>query len=189
MNCTAFPSGFIIRADGGRAPSCSFLTSWPRPKILSYLTLVLKNSPFHCWTTFFGDDRDELLLCPIQALRRYFLRTEQYRLGIEGLLVSTGCVKKRVSHNTISFRLLSVISMARASASEEDCRSLRVSSHEVRKLVTFLLFKRNCAVHQVLKAGTWSSQSTFSDFYLRDVTYRHLDTLSIGPLVAAQQVV
>ena len=34
----------------------------------------------------------------------------------------------------------------------------------------------------------WSAQSTFSAFYLRDVTHRHLDTFSIGPVVAAQQV-
>ena len=62
------------------------------------------------------------------------------------------------------------------------------SGHEVRK-VTSLLFKRNCAVHQVLKVGTWSAQSAFSSFCLRDVTHRHLDTFSIGPVVAAQQVV
>ena len=49
-------------------------------------------------------------------------------------------------------------------------------------------FKRNCAVHQVLKVGTWSARSTFS-FYLSDVTHRHWDMFSIGPVVAAQQVV
>ena len=38
-----------------------------------------------------------------------------------------------------------------------------------------------------MKAETWSAQSTFSS-YLRDVTHRHLDTFSIGPVVAAQQV-
>ena len=102
--------------------------------------------------------------------------------------MSTGRVKKRVFRNTISFWLRSVISMAHASASEEDCCALRVRAHEVRKVATSLLFKRNCAVHQVLKVGTWSSRSTFSAFYLRDVTHRHLDTFSIGSVVAAQQV-
>ena len=42
---------------------------------------------------------------------------------------------------------------------------------------------------KLLKAGTWSAQSAFSTTYLRDVTHRHLDTFSIGPVVAAQQVV
>ena len=94
-----------------------------------------------------------------------------------------------MSRNTISFWLHSVIFLAHASASEEDCHSLRVRAHEVRKVATSLLFKRNCAIPQVLKAGMWSTQLTFSAFYLRDVSYRHLDTFSIGPVVAAQQVV
>ena len=93
-----------------------------------------------------------------------------------------------MSHNTISFRLWSVISFAYSSISEEDCCALRVRTHEVREVATFLLFKKNCLVHQVLKAGTWSAQLTFS-FYLRDVTHRHLDIFSIGPVVAAQQFV
>ena len=84
--------------------------------------------------------------------------------------------KKRVSRNIISFCLQSVISLAYASASEEDCWSLRVRAHEDRKIATSLLFKRNCAVHQVLKAGTWSAQSTFF-FYLRDVNHRNLDNI------------
>ena len=137
---------------------------------------------------FIGDDRDELLLCPIRVLPKYLSRTEQYRTGIEGLFVSAGCRKKRMSHNMISFWLRSVISLTHASASEEDCHSLRVGVHEVRVVETSLQFKRNCAVHQVLKAGMWSLQSTFSAFYLRDVTHRHLDTFPIGPVVEAQQV-
>ena len=104
--------------------------------------------------------------------------------------MSAGRVKKRVSRNTIPFWLRSVISMAHASASEEDCHLLRVRAHEVRKVAASLLFKRNCVVHQVLKAGTWSSQGSqlTSAFYPRDVTHRHLDTFSIGPAVAAQQI-
>ena len=122
---------------------------------------------------FVGDDRAELLMCPIGALWRYLSQTEQYHPGIEGLFISTGWRKKRVSRNTISFWLRSVICMAHATASKEDCRLLRVWAHEIRKIVTSLIFKKNCVVHQVLKAGTWSAQSTFLAFYLWDVTHRH----------------
>ena len=103
--------------------------------------------------------------------------------------MSTGHVKKIVSRNTISFWLRSIISMAHVSASYEDCRALRVRPHKVRKVATFLHFKRNCAVHQVLKAGRWSSQLTFSAFCLRDATHRHLNTFAIGPVLVAQRVV
>ena len=98
---------------------------------------------------FVGDDKAELLMCPIRALRRYLSRKEQYRPGIEGLFISTRRRKKRVPHNTISFWLCSVISMAHASASEEDCCSLRVRVHEVRKVATSLLFKRRGIVRSI----------------------------------------
>ena len=58
---------------------------------------------------FVRDDKDELLLCPIRSLCGYLSRTEQYRPGIEWLFISTGRCKRRVSHNTISFWLRSVI--------------------------------------------------------------------------------
>ena len=66
---------------------------------------------------------------------------DQYCPGIEGLFISTGWRKKRVSCNTISFWLRSVISMAHASASEEVCRSLRVRAHEIRKTAMSMLFQ------------------------------------------------
>ena len=136
---------------------------------------------------FIVGDRGKVLLRPIRALRKYLTQMEQYHPGIKGLFVTTGWHKKLVSHNTISFWLCPVITLAHASTSEEDCQSLRVRAKEVRKVTTSLMFKRSCTVHQVLKAGTWSAQSTFSSFYLRDVTHRHLNTFSIGPVVVAQQ--
>ena len=61
---------------------------------------------------FVDNDRNELLLSPIRALEKFLSRMEQYCPGIEGLFMSTGVRKKRVSRNTISFRLRSVISFA-----------------------------------------------------------------------------
>ena len=103
-------------------------------------------------------------------------------------LVSLYLCQKKVSQNTISFWLWSVINHANISASAVECRDLRVKAHEVLKVATSLLFRRNCAVHQVLKAGIWSTHSTFSSFYPRYVSHRHLNTLSFGSVVVAQQV-
>ena len=61
---------------------------------------------------------------------------------------------------------------------------MKVRAHEVQKIGTPLLIKRNCAVQKVLKAGTWSSQTIFSTFYSRDVTYRY-EYFSISPVVVA----
>ena len=175
-------SSFVCGIHGIEDPATSFLPDF----IAKTLDPSVPNPCFDGFTfplldDFVGGNRDEFLLCPIRALRKYLSRMEQYHSGIEGLLISTGMIKKRVCQNTISIWLCSVISHAYLSASAEDCRDLWVRAHEVRKVATSLLFGR-CAVHPVLKARTWSSQSTFF-FYLRDVTHRHMGTFSIGPVV------
>ena len=179
VGCTAFAFVFVARIVGDFVPSRFFLTLCLRPRILPFLTRFGEFS-VSSLCDFVGGDRDELLLCPIRAPWKHLTRTEQYHLAIEGLFIPMGWSKKQMSWNTISFWLRSVITLAHASTSEP------VKS---RKVATSLLFKRHCSVHQVLKAGTWSAQSTLSPFYLRDVINRHLDTFSIGPLMAAQQVV
>ena len=137
---------------------------------------------------FTGDDPDEMLLCPVRAVRQYLKRTRQLRPACNRLFIATGRNKKEVSKNTISFWLREVIKKAYHS-SEGGVDLPRVRAHEVRGIAPSLLFKRNFAVEQVLKAGTWKNQTTFSSFYLRDITHKSLDTFSLGPVVAAQRVV
>ena len=137
---------------------------------------------------FVGFDADELLLCPVRALRHYLKRTQRLRPGLRRLFTSTGREKKEVSKNTISFWLREVIRKAYSSADSGPPPS-RVRAHEVRGIAPSLAFKRNFSVQQVLRAGTWSCQTTFTSFYLRDIAHRSLDTFSLGPVVAAQQVV
>ena len=52
---------------------------------------------------FVDSDRDELFLCPIRALRKYVFWMEQYHPDVEGLFVSFGMRKKRLSYNTSPF--------------------------------------------------------------------------------------
>ena len=39
-----------------------------------------------------------------------------------------------------------------------------------------------------MRAAVWLRQTMLTSFYLRDVTHRDLDTFSLSPVVAAQQV-
>ena len=104
------------------------------------------------------------------------------------VVCSSLCLRGNTSPGTILFWIRSVIDHACASACEK-CRALWVKAYKVWKVTTSLLFWRTCAVYQVLKAGTWSLQSTFSVFYLWDVTHRHMDNFCIIPVVAAAQQV
>ena len=135
---------------------------------------------------FSGGEQDEMLLCPVRAVRQYLRRTRSFRPEFPRLFLSTGLRRKMVSRNTISFWIREVIRKAYLSAGEDP--PARIRAHETRGIGPSVAFKRNYAVGQVLRAGVWARQTTFTSFYLRDVTHRSLDTFSLGPVVAAQQV-
>ena len=131
-------------------------------------------------------DKDERLLCPVRAVRYYLERTKQFRPSCKHLFISTGQEKKGISRNTISFWIRTVIDHGYSSASEDDCRAVKVSAHKVHSIASSMPFKKNVAVSQILQAGTWKSQSTFTKFYLREVTHKSLDAFYIRHVVAAQ---
>ena len=136
-----------------------------------------------------GDDPDEMVLCPVRAVRLYVKRTQPLRQNDNGrLFLATGRNKKEVSKNTISFWLRETIRRAYQSSGEEDL-ALKIRAHEIRGIAPTLLFRRNFAVTQVLRAGTWKNQTTFTSFYLRDTAHKSLDTFHLGPIVAAQGIV
>ena len=125
---------------------------------------------------FTDGDQDEMLLCPVRSIREYLRRTREFRPELPRLFLSTGRRRKMVSKNTLAFWLREVIRKAYVSSG--------VRAHETRSIAPSAVFKRNFAVGQVMRAGVWSRQTTFTSFYLRDVTHRSLDTFSLGPVVA-----
>ena len=127
-------------------------------------------------------------LCPVRAVRRYLDRTAAHRLRCERLFVTAGRSKKEISKTTVSFWLRKTISCAyQLSGTEQPVPDPR--SRETCGIAPSLLFKKNFAVDQVLKAGTWGRHTTFTRHYLRDLAHRSLDTFHLGPVVAAQALV
>ena len=62
-------------------------------------------------------------------------------------------------------------------------------ARKTRGIAPSLLFKKNFAVDQVLKAGTWRKHTTFTRHYHRDLAHMSLETFHLGPVVAAQVLV
>ena len=62
-------------------------------------------------------------------------------------------------------------------------------ARETRGIAPSLLFRKDYAVSQVLRAGTWKRHTTFTRHYLRDLSHKSLDTFHLGPVVAAQATV
>ena len=123
---------------------------------------------------------DDLLLCPVRALRVYQDRTASLAPLRHRLFVSPRCPSRSISKNAVSF-LRDVISSAGAARPEVG----RLGAYDVRGVSTSVAFHRNWSVSTVLDSATWSSSSVFSSFYLHDLQHEYDGILSLGPFVAA----
>ena len=127
-------------------------------------------------------------LCPVRAVRRYLDRTAAHRPRCERLFVTAGRSKKEISKTTVSFWLRKTMSQAyQLSGTEQPVPAPR--ARKTRGIAPSLLFTKNFAVDQVLKAGTWRKLSTRTLHYLGDVAHRSLDAFHLGTVVAAQALV
>ena len=134
------------------------------------------------------NNRNGRLLCPVRAVRCYRDLTAAHLPLCERLFVTAGRSEKEISKTTVFFWLRKTILRAyELSGMEQLVPAPR--ARETRGIAPSLLFKKNFAVDQVLKAGTWRGHTTFTRHYLRDLTHRSLDTFHLGPVVAAQDLV
>ena len=62
-------------------------------------------------------------------------------------------------------------------------------ARETRGIAPSLLFEKNFARAQLLKADPWCRHITFTRHYLRDLAHGSLETFHLGPVVAAQVLV
>ena len=134
------------------------------------------------------NNRNGRLLCPVRAVRCSLDRTAAHRPHCEQLFVTAGRSKKEISKTTVSFWLRKTISRAyELSGMEQPVPAPR--ARETHGIAPSLLFKKNFAVNQVLKAGTWRRHTNFTRHYLRDLAHWSLDTFHLSPVVAAQALV
>ena len=166
--------------------------SRPLPCYLSVLSL----------RDFVGDLPDELLLCPVRALRHYLSRTASVPSRPRSLFVSPRTPSCCLSKNALSLFIRDVIAEA-YSASGSPLPSVPCSSHSsgssrsssflrahgVRGVAASLAFLRNAPSLSVLEAATRSSSSVFTAFYLKGVQFSSSSGYSLGPVVAAGYVV
>ena len=134
------------------------------------------------------NNRNGRLLCPVRAVKVYLDRTAPHRPRCERFFVTAGHSKKEIAKTTVSFWLRKTISRAY----ELSGTALPVPApraRETRGIAPSILFRKNFAVDQVLKAGTWRRHTTFTRHYLRDIAHKSLDTFHLGPVVAAQALV
>ena len=132
-------------------------------------------------------NRNGRLLCPVWTVRCYLDHTAAHRPRCDRLFITAGHSKKKIAKNTVSW-LRKMISRA-YQLSGRSVPDPPPRAQETRGIAPSLLFKKNFAVDQKLKAGTWRRHTTFTLHYLRDLPHRSLETFHLGPMVAAQTLV
>ena len=114
-------------------------------------------------------ERKDLILCPCRCLKNYLERTKSFRGNIEALFITykEGQIKP-ASKDTIARWIVSTIKRAYETKDlpfPEDSRA-----HDTRKLsVSWALFN-GATLEEILKAAHWTSENTFTSFYLKDVS-------------------
>ena len=178
-----------VSRDVSFSGSDAFLSYLPefRAKTESAVNPLPRSFCVRSLTNFVGDLPDELLLCPVRALRLYLSHTSSLAPRPRTLFVSP----RSLSKNALSFFLRDVISNAYFSSSSSASSSAPSSSraHSMRGVAASWAFARNASLSSILAAALWSSSSVFSNFYLSGVQFSSSHGFSLGPVVAAGSVV
>ena len=139
----------------------------------------------------YNEDRT---LCPVRALKAYMERVALLREVNHSkklfLSYRPGYVQD-ITPQTISRWIRDTIiwSYEAAGKAEDLLRLHKVKAHDVRAMSASLAYLHSVALEDIMTAGCWSSHSTFTSHYLRDLSVQSKDLLRLGPLVASRQVV
>ena len=158
----------------------------------------------HSHRDFVGSPHEELLLCPVRALRVYLSHTESLPSRPRSLFVSPRSPRS-LSKNALSFFIWNAIaeayssaglslpstalssSTASSSSSSSRPRS-SIRAHGMRGVTASWAFHRNAPLSYILESATWSSASVFTS-YLSNVQFSSSRGFSLDPLVVAGSVV
>ena len=124
---------------------------------------------------------EDLLLCPVCALSAYLDRTSGIVNRPRRLFVSPRCPSRAMSKNGISYVLREIIVQSGASSGSGQVPR----AHSIRGIATSSAFFRNWSLRSVLEAAAWRSNTVFTSFYLRDLSFSADGVHSLGPFVAA----
>ena len=131
-------------------------------------------------------------LCPVRALKVYRSRTAPLRKdkNMRKLFISfRPNFDKDICKNTFSSWIRSTIQHAYNNVSKHTISVSNARPHEVRALAASVAWKANVNLSDILAACSWKHHTTFTQFYLRDISMIQDDIHFLGPIVAAQHIV
>jgi hypothetical protein len=137
-------------------------------------------------------DTEDMMLCPVRAMRCYLHRSTQLRFEGQKFLFAPlqakGGVHKEISKATISNWIKKTISMCLLQAGVHPS-TVHITAHSVRKAGASLAFRGNIALQDILDAGSWVTDSTFISYYFASMAPKVEGRFRLGPVSAARSVV
>ena len=110
------------------------------------------------------------LLCPVRALKWYMKRTKFHRRDRRQLWLSCQLKStKDITKSTVASWLKKTIVLTYAMAEQKTPIYGSLRPHKIRAIATSLATWKTVSVEQIVSTCQWSSQNTFTSFYLRDV--------------------
>ena len=126
---------------------------------------------------------EERRLCPVRMLKFYLDFTGSHRAKSRLFRKCRG--EGEVTVHTIS-AWLKVILYAYTHSTEVLEGS--VSGHDVRRMAASTAFAAGTRVQDILEAASWSSVTTFTTHYLRDVVQQLDGLYRLGPVIARKRL-
>ena len=129
-------------------------------------------------------------LCPVSALKWYLDRTQPIVRDRKKLFISykKGHYKE-ISPITISSWLKKTVRLCYSKIRPQDLDALKVTGHQVRALAASWAALGGVSIDQILHSCHWQSHNTFTSFYLKDLAWEDGQNFTLGPIVAAQNII
>ena len=116
-------------------------------------------------------------------------RAKDIRVGRELVFVSFRLgFQKDIVPATISSWIKQTVLLCYQLSDEETQNLHQVRAHDVRAFAACKAFQGGVSLDQILSACHWKTHNTFTQFYLKDLTWADSELYHLGPIVAAQQV-
>lgn len=115
----------------------------------------------------FATDSMDLKLCPCRALKMYVNKTKDIRKSNRLFVTYQENNHKEASKDSIARWIVSTVRFAYENADKDTLKTVR--AHDTRRLSTSWALFNGVSSSEILKAAHWSSETTFTSFYLKDV--------------------
>ncbi len=139
--------------------------------------------------SFAGDLTEDKKLCPVRAIKCYLSRSKEFRKGRQELFVpyKSGAIQS-IAPATISSWIQKTIKLAYDDVTNEEAALGQARAHDLRAVAASWNLHCSIPLSEILKAAQWRCHTTFTSFYLQDMSLQEEDIWRLGPICTGQSI-